>query len=158
MSKYVSTALVAAVWVILDQATKWYVRATVPLYQSVPVIDGVFSITHVHNTGGAFSLFAAADPAFRLPFFLLVSAVAIAALLYFVYRADAHHHGLLLGLGLILGGALGNLIDRMAAGEVTDFFDLHWRGYVWPAFNVADAGITVGMIILLLHSFLAPNE
>ena len=158
MSKYLSTALVAAIWVTLDQATKWYVRTTVPLYHSVPVIDGLFSITHVRNTGGAFSLFATASPAFRMPFFLVVSLLAIGVLLYFVYKADAHHRWLLGGLGLILGGALGNLIDRMVAGAVTDFFDAHWRGYVWPAFNVADSGITVGMIILLLHSFLAPNE
>jgi len=157
MSKYRFVGAVAGSILVLDQASKWYIRHTVDLYESIPVIDSLFHITHVRNTGGAFSLFAGSNPAFRLPFFLLVSVVAIGALLYFVRRVQPDQHLLLFALGSILGGALGNLVDRMAAGEVTDFLDFHWHGYYWPAFNVADSCISIGMIILLLHSFLVPE-
>jgi signal peptidase II len=87
-----------------------------------------------------------------------MTVVAIGVLVYFVHQADARHRVLLFGLGLILGGAIGNLIDRVATGQVTDFLDLHWRGYSWPAFNVADSCITVGMVILLAHSFFVRDE
>jgi signal peptidase II len=108
----------------------------------------------VQNTGGAFSLFAGSSSAFRLPFFLLVSVVAIVVLLYFVGKVEPRQWLLLLALGGILGGALGNLVDRIVAGVVTDFLDLHWHGYHWPAFNVADSCISTGMVILLIHSLL----
>jgi len=94
----------------------------------------------------------------RVPFFLTVSAVAVGVLLMFVRRVEPGQRILLLALGCILGGALGNLVDRMVSGAVTDFLDFHWRGYYWPAFNVADSGITVGMVILLLYSLLARDE
>ena len=156
--KYALVATVAAVVLLLDQASKWYVRHTVGLYESIPVINSLFHITHVRNSGGAFSLFASANQTYRLPFFLLVSVVAIVVLLYFVSKLEPRQWLLLLALGGILGGALGNLTDRIISGQVTDFLDVHWHGYYWPAFNVADSGITVGMLILLFHSLLARNE
>jgi signal peptidase II len=152
--KYRFVLIVAAIVVLLDQATKWYVRQTVGLYQSIAVIDSLFHITYVRNSGGAFSLFAGSSSAFRLPFFLLVSIVAIVVLLYFVSKVEPRQWLLLFALGGILGGALGNLVDRIVAGEVTDFLDFHWHGYSWPAFNVADSCITTGMLILLVHSLL----
>lgn len=158
MRKYVFVLSVAAIVLVLDQATKWYIRQTVGLYQSIVVIDSVFHITHVRNAGGAFGLLAGAAHAWRLPFFVLVSLVAIAALLLFVRRIDAGQHWLLFALGTILGGALGNFVDRMASGEVTDFLDFHWHGYHWPAFNVADSGITTGIVILIFYSLLTRDE
>lgn len=152
--KYRFVLIVAAIVVLLDQATKWYVRQTVGLYQSIAVIASLFHITHVRNSGGAFSLFAGSSSAFRLPFFLLVSIIAIVVLLYFVSKVEPRQWLLLFALGGILGGALGNLVDRIVAGEVTDFLDFHWHGYSWPAFNVADSCITTGMLILLVHSLL----
>ncbi len=154
MKKYSIVFGFAAVVLALDQLTKWYIRRTVSLYESIAVIDRLFHITHVRNSGGAFSLFANASEAVRLPFFLLVSAVAVAVLLVFVRRVRPEQRGLLFALGLILGGALGNLVDRVVFGQVTDFLDFHWRGYYWPAFNVADSCITTGMLILLFHSLL----
>lgn len=154
MKKYSCVSIVAAIVLVLDQLTKWYIRQTVGLYESIVVIDSFFDITHVRNSGGAFSLFAGANRAFRLPFFLLVSVVAIVALLVFVRRVEPGHRLLLFALGAILGGALGNLVDRMTFGEVTDFLLFHYRGYSWPAFNVADSGITAGMLIVVLHSLL----
>jgi signal peptidase II len=156
MRKYRIVLGVAAAILALDQLTKWYIRHTMGLYESIAVLD-FFHITHIRNTGGAFGLFAGAHEAWRIPFFLLVSAAAVIALLFFVRRVEPERLLLLGALGGILGGALGNLVDRMVSGEVTDFLDFHWRGYHWPAFNVADSCITVGMIVLLLYSLLAPD-
>jgi len=158
MRKYSVVAAIAAAVLVLDQLTKWYVRRTVSLYESIAVIDSLFNITHVRNTGGAFSLLAGSSRAVRLPFFLLVSMVAVVVLLFFVRRVRPEQRLLLFALGVILGGALGNFADRLVYGEVTDFLDFHWRGYYWPAFNVADSCITVGMLILLFHSLLVQEE
>jgi signal peptidase II len=158
MKKYGFVLSVAAIALLLDQVTKWYIRRTVGLYESIVVLDSFFHITHVRNAGGAFSLFAGAPSALRLPFFVLVSIVAVAALLLFVRRVDPRQRLLLFALGAILGGASGNLVDRMRSGEVTDFLDFHWHGWYWPAFNVADSFISTGMVILLLYSFFARDE
>jgi len=158
MRKYSFVLSVAAVVVLLDQVTKWYIRCTVGLHESVVVVDSFFHITHVRNTGGAFSLFAGAPSAVRLPFFVLVSLVAVVALLAFVRRVESGRRLVLFALGAILGGAMGNLVDRMRSGEVTDFLDFHWHGWYWPAFNVADSFISTGMVILLLYSFLISDE
>ena len=158
MKKYPLVLSVAAVVVVIDQITKWYIRHTFGIYESVTVIDSVFHITHVRNSGGAFGLLNQGAHAWRLPFFLVVSFVAVGVLLAFVRRVQPGQRWLLLALGAILGGALGNLVDRMVSGEVTDFLDFHWHGYYWPAFNVADSCITVGMLILLVYSLLVRDE
>ena len=158
MRKYGFVLSVAGIALVLDQVTKWYIRRTVGLYESIVVLDSFFHITHVRNAGGAFSLFAGVSSTIRLPFFLLVSIVAVTALLLFVRRVEPQHRLLLFGLGAILGGALGNFVDRMMSGEVTDFLDFHWRGWYWPAFNVADSFISTGMVILLLYSFFVRDE
>jgi signal peptidase II len=158
MRKYMFVLSIAALIVALDQATKWYIRHTVGLYESIVVIDSLFHITHVRNSGGAFGLFAGAHAAWRLPFFLSVSVVAVVGLLAFVRRVGVRQRLLLFALGAILGGALGNFVDRMVSGEVTDFLDFHWHGWYWPAFNVADSFITTGMVILLLYSLLVRDE
>ncbi len=158
MKKYSVVCIIAVIVLAFDQLTKWYIRQTVSLYESIAVIDSLFHITHVRNSGGAFSLLANSSDAVRLPFFLLVSVIAIAVLLFFVRRVRPEQHVLLLALALILGGALGNLVDRIVYGQVTDFLDFHWRSYYWPAFNVADSCITTGMLILLFHSLLVRDE
>ncbi len=158
MKKYVFVLSIAALVVVLDQITKWYIRHSIGLYDSVAVIDSLFHITYVRNSGGAFGLLAGTSRALRLPFFLLVSAAAVGALLFFVRRVEPGRRLLLFALGAILGGALGNLVDRMISGEVTDFLDVHWRGYHWPAFNVADSCITTGMLVLLVYSLVVKDE
>jgi signal peptidase II len=158
MRKYSIVCSIAAIVLAFDQFTKWYIRQTVSLYESIAVIDSLFHITHVRNSGGAFSLFAGSSDAVRLPFFLLVSVIAVAVLLFFVRRVRPEQRLLLFALGLILGGALGNLVDRIVYGQVTDFLDFHWHGYYWPAFNVADSCITTGMLILLFYSLLVHDE
>ncbi len=152
MNRFAFVLVVAFVVVALDQATKWVVQTRMDLYQSIPVIDSFFHLTYVRNSGGAFGFLHDARSALRLPFFITVSVVAIAALLYFVRQVESHQYLLLFALGGILGGALGNLIDRMVSGTVVDFFDVHWRTWYWPTFNVADSFITAGVVILLAHS------
>lgn len=158
MRKYPFVLGVAALALLLDQLTKWYIRHTFGLYESVTVIDSVFHITHVRNAGGAFGLLNQGNHAWRLPFFVAVSCIAVGVLLAFVRRIHPGQRWLLLALGAILGGALGNLVDRMVAGEVTDFLDFHWHGYYWPAFNVADSCISVGMVILLFYSLVVRDD
>ena len=152
--KFVLVLALAAAVTGLDQFTKWLIDTRMVLYQSIPVIDSLFHITYVRNTGGAFGFLAGTSAALRLPFFIVVSVVAITALLYFVRQIGSQQHVLLCALGGILGGALGNLIDRMVRGTVVDFLDVHWRGWYWPTFNVADSFITTGVIVLFLHSLL----
>jgi signal peptidase II len=154
MKKYSLVLGIAALALIVDQLTKLYIRQRFSLYQSVSVIDSFFHITYVRNAGGAFGLLNQAARAWRLPFFVVVSCIAVAVLLMFVRRVQPGQWWLLLALGAILGGALGNLVDRMMSGEVTDFLEFHWRSYYWPTFNVADSCITVGMLILLIYSLI----
>jgi signal peptidase II len=158
MSKTAFVSLVTGGVVVLDQLTKWYVRHAMPLYESIPVVDGFFSITHARNPGGAFSLLAGASPAVRVPFFFVACAAAVGVLLYFLRQIPANQRWLLFAVAGVLGGALGNLIDRVAFGQVTDFLLVYWRQYQWPAFNVADSFISIGVTILIAHSVLARDQ
>ncbi len=152
MNKGVFVALVASGVVVFDQLTKWLVRRDLPLHEVIPVVPAFFSITHATNPGGAFSLFAGAHETFRLPFFFVATAVAIGVLIYFLREIPSQQRWLLFAVAGVLGGAIGNLIDRIAFGEVTDFLLVYYRGWYWPAFNVADSFITVGVGILVAHS------
>jgi len=141
---------------LLDQATKILVAQTIALHERIPVVTSFFDLTHLRNPGAAFSLFAQAPEWFRQPFFFLVTGVAIVALSLFLYRAK--DEGLLLTIAVsgVLAGAIGNLIDRIVYGEVIDFLLFYWDEYHWPAFNVADSCITLGVIGLLWISFRNP--
>ena len=152
MSKLPFVAAVAGAVIAVDQVTKWLVRRELPEHDAIPIVPGFFSLIHAANPGGAFSLFSGVDDVYRLPFFLAASAVAILALLYFMRQLAADQRWLLFALAGVLGGALGNLIDRIAFGQVTDFLLVYYRSWAWPAFNVADSFITVGVIILIAHS------
>jgi len=136
--------------VSLDQLTKFIVRANVPLYSTVTVIPGFMNITHVLNTGAAFGILNAADFPFKT---VVIAVIATAALMGVgMYAASLGHHQLLAraGLALIIGGATGNLIDRIVAGSVVDFVDVYWGTYHFWAFNVADSAISVGVTIMIL--------
>lgn len=144
----------------LDQATKAWVMETFRLYESRPVIEGFFHLTYIRNPGAAFGLLAGHGAAFRTPFFVGVTLVALGAIGVAVKRLSAGRGWTLAALGLVAGGAVGNLIDRLRWGEVVDFLDVFWRSHHWPAFNVADSAITVGVALLLLEEFLGrkPGE
>ena len=139
--------IVTAVILVLDQASKLYVDARFALYESVPVIRGWFHLTYIRNKGAAFGIFA--DSAVRVPFFITVSLVALLVILWYLRRLRAEQTLAAFSLALIFAGALGNLIDRVRLGEVIDFLDVFWRHYHWPAFNVADSAICVGVALLI---------
>jgi signal peptidase II len=146
------TWLIAAV-VVLDQATKALVRAYVPLHDTVPIVDGVLNLTHVENTGAAFGMLNDVDFAYKP---LVVAAFACAALVGIgLYAASLARHEWMarLGLALILGGAAGNLIDRVTAGAVVDFVDVVFGSWHFWAFNVADSAITIGVGAMFLDMF-----
>ncbi len=150
--------LVVGSILLLDQVTKLAVDHSLALHQSVPIIEGFFHLTYVRNTGAAFGFLANAPEAFRVPFFFITTGVAVGVLLMFLRRVETDAPLLLFALSGVLGGALGNLLDRLYYGEVIDFLDFHWRGYHWPAFNVADSCITLGMVGLFFCSFVGERK
>jgi signal peptidase II len=145
---------VAGIVVGLDQATKAWIQATFRLFESRPVVDDLFHLTYVRNPGAAFGFLSHHGQGFRRPFFLGVTGVALAVIFVVVRKVPPARRWMLASLGLIFGGAVGNAIDRVRWGEVVDFIDLFWKSHHWPAFNVADSAITVGMAILILEEFL----
>jgi signal peptidase II len=146
--------LIALAIVLTDQVTKAIVVRTMRLGQSIPIVPGYFDLTFVLNPGAAFSLLATLPERIRSPFFILISIAA--AILIVVYRTRhlVGHRLANVSLGLILGGAVGNLIDRIRYGVVVDFLDAHVHQYHWPVFNVADSAISVGVTLLLIEMLL----
>ena len=138
----------AVVVVLLDQLTKWLVLRSFSFAQRRPVIDGFFDLTLVYNKGAAFSFLANAG-GWQRWFFTGIGVAAAVFILYLLWRHGSQRL-FALGLALILGGAVGNVIDRVLHGHVVDFVLLHWRELYWPAFNVADSGITVGAVLLVV--------
>jgi signal peptidase II len=143
--------VIVAVVVALDQLTKWIIMSRLPLYETVPVINGFFNITHLENPGGAFGIFAQAGPGVRHFFFLGVTIFAMGLIYCFYRSAPTAHPSLSFALALIFGGAAGNLLDRVRLGEVVDFLDFYVKGWHWPAFNIADSAISIGITICAYH-------
>jgi signal peptidase II len=141
---------IAAAIVVLDQATKALVRSRLPLHESVTVIPGFFDFTHVRNTGAAFGMLNNIDFAYKPAVMVIVALVALGAVAGYALTLPATQRMARYGLALILGGAIGNLIDRATMGYVVDFVDVYWRGVHFWAFNVADSAITVGVALMLL--------
>ena len=136
--------------VALDQLTKAIVRSTVPLHSSVTVVPGLVDFTHVRNSGAAFGILNVTEFPFKT---VVIAVIATAALIGVgMYAASLAHHQVVArtGLALIIGGAAGNLLDRVVAGSVVDFVDVYWQTYHFWAFNVADSAITVGVAIMIL--------
>jgi signal peptidase II len=145
--------------IILDQITKYLVISGFRLGETVPVIGGFFSLTYVRNTGAAFGLLADAHPWFRVPFFVIVPIIALFAIAYVYRRLPEQDLKLSVALSLVVGGAVGNLIDRVVHGYVIDFFDFHYKyQYHFPAFNIADSAICVGVGILMLDILFTKEE
>lgn len=140
----------AAVLVAADQISKWAVLGHFA-YGERRSLTGFFNLVLVYNKGAAFSMFADA-PGWQTPL-LIAFALAAAGLVSTLILRNPGKRLLCLGLALILGGAVGNLIDRLRFGHVVDFLDFHAMGWHWPAFNVADSGITVGAVLLILDGF-----
>ena len=143
---------------LLDQITKLWIASRLGLHETQPVISGFFNLVHVRNRGMAFGLMN--RPGNDLGSLLLLGAAlaAVALLLFWFYSLKSNDRGLLLPLALILGGAVGNLIDRIRTGEVIDFLDFCIGPYHWPAFNAADSAITVGTLWLAVKILLHPTQ
>jgi signal peptidase II len=143
----------------LDQASKLWIDASLTFADRITVIDGFFSITHVRNPGAAFGLLRDASPALRMALFVGITLVAIAMIIAFYRRLAPGDRLSALSLGLILGGAVGNLIDRLTRGEVVDFLHFRlWGGYEWPDFNLADSFIVVGVAFLVIELLALEGE
>ena len=136
--------------VAFDQLTKAIVRATMPLYTSVVVIPNALNITHVRNTGAAFGILNLTDFPFKTVTIAVIAAAALIGVGMYAASLANHQRVARLGLALIIGGAAGNLIDRVVAGSVVDFVDVYWQTHHFWAFNVADSAITVGVTIMIL--------
>ena len=141
---------IAAVVVLFDQATKAAVRSALAQHESVEVIPGFFSLTRVHNFGAAFGLMNTAEFPYKDVVLALVAAAALAGLALYGTTLPAGQRLARVGLALIVGGAAGNLIDRIGSGYVVDFVDVYWRDWHFWAFNVADSAITIGVSLMIL--------
>ena len=143
---------------ILDQVTKLLVRTQITLNDSIEIVPGLLNLVHVRNTGAAFGFLNAVDLGYKQFLMTAMALVALLAIGLYAWRVESHERLARAGLALILGGAVGNLIDRASAGYVVDFVDAYWRSYHFWAFNVADAAITVGACLLILDMFVATND
>ena len=150
-ARYAILALVSLGTVVLDQATKAHIMQTMRLHESIPVVANFFSLTYIRNPGAAFGILASSSNGFRLLFFGLTSLFALALLGTIFFRLREDDWIGQLSIAGILGGAIGNLLDRVRFGEVIDFLDFYIDTYHWPAFNVADAAISVGVCFLIVH-------
>jgi signal peptidase II len=137
--------------VVLDQITKFLVKATIPLYAKREIIPNFLDLTHVQNTGAAFGVLNAAEFPYKSTVMIGIATLALVAIAVYGRQLAAHEKLSRYGLALIVGGAFGNLIDRAAAGYVVDFVDVYWGEAHFWAFNVADAAISVGAILILLE-------
>lgn len=137
--------------VVLDQVSKLLVRALLPLHESRHIIPNLLDFTHVQNTGAAFGLLNAADFPYKSAVMIVIAALALVAISLYARQLGTHEQLSRYGLALILGGAFGNLIDRALSGYVVDFVDVYWGEAHFWAFNVADAAITMGAVLVLLE-------
>jgi signal peptidase II len=150
-ARYLLLALVSGAVVFVDQLTKLQVMQSMQLHESIPIIPDLFSLTYIRNPGAAFGLMAGSSTGFRLVFFACTSIFAVVLLGTILVRLPERDLMGQYSIAAILGGAIGNLLDRVRFGEVIDFLDFYVGQYHWPAFNVADAAISVGVFFLILH-------
>ncbi len=172
-AKAKTLAVIAPVVFLLDQATKWVIQQNLAIGDVHHVVPGLFDIVHVRNRGAAFGFMANLPESIRLPFFFVVSFLALGLITTYFFRMKDDRRSFTVCLALILGGALGNIWDRITLGEVVDFLSFHWydrianwrvAGWVlrfrleWPAFNVADMAISIAVAWLMILMLKTPKE
>ncbi len=140
--------IIAALIVITDQAIKYFIHSSMKLSQSIPIINNILNLTYVRNTGAAFSLFVGFSS-----YLVIIGLVVAAAVVYFHYKGPQSNYYLQIGLAFVLGGSLGNMIDRIIHGYVIDYIDI----MIWPVFNLADIMINIG-VILIAYKLFAEEE
>jgi signal peptidase II len=148
---------IALLVLILDRAAKWVVAKNIALHDTIPVIPGFFRLTHVENRGAAFGLFADSPSEWKIAVLVLFSIVALAIVSVLLWRNSHSMQTTGIGLALILGGAIGNLWDRLVSGKVVDFLLLYIGPYQWPSFNVADSAIVIGAGLLVIEILFAKS-
>jgi len=141
----------ADVIIVFDQATKYIASSSLEMYQPVAVMP-MFNWTLMHNTGAAFS-FLANEGGWQRWFFSIIAVVVSAFLVLWIKRLEQHEKWQAIALALILGGAIGNVIDRVFLGYVVDFIDVYYKNMHWPAFNIADSAILIGVVIIVIDTF-----
>lgn len=151
MGKYRYLILIGSAVAILDQATKLIIVHQLAHYETIKIIPGFFNLTHLYNPGGAFGFAANQSPLVRTILFMVFTTLALGVIIYFYRSLPENYPGLSTALSLIFGGAVGNLIDRIRIGSVIDFLDVYIKGHHWPAFNVADSAVSIGMAIFIYH-------
>jgi len=143
----------------LDQITKYLVCKLLPLHSQVEAIHGFLTIIHIRNAGVAFGLLKGFGSQYKVFSLMLISAITIFLLVFIITQIKKNDWIQMVSLSLVLGGAVGNLIDRFRFGEVIDFIDVHWKSvYHWPTFNFADSAITVGIIIIVIYELFRPKR
>ena len=156
MQKYRTAVIITVLVVVIDQISKWLVVKSVPLYGKINLLP-FLDVTHIRNPGAAFGIFRELPESLRLPLFILVLIAAVVVIIYFLSKTGNNDRLLVVSLSLILGGAIGNSIDRFRLRYVTDFIDFHWFGNPslhWPPFNLSDSAITIGVILILFDTFI----
>ncbi|WP_174269942.1 signal peptidase II [Methylobacter tundripaludum] len=148
MLKWLWLSLLA---LVLDQGSKLAIAGSMKLYESIPIMP-FFKLTYVHNTGAAFSFLSEAG-GWQRWFFAGLALMISVVIAVWLTRLKKHETLLAVALALVLGGAVGNLIDRLAYGYVIDFLDVYYESWHWPAFNIADSAITLGVVLMLAESF-----
>lgn len=149
--------LLSLLVLVLDQWTKWLVELHLGKHASHEVIPNLLNFTHVKNTGVAFGLFAARGDTTATLVLTALGVLALSFVVYYFWMVSLRDRTLLIALGLVIGGAIGNLVDRVMNGGVTDFIDFYYGTYHWHTFNIADSAITVGICLMLLGTFLQPD-
>ncbi len=155
--RYKIVLSIASVVILLDQLTKWWAVTTIPLHRSVPVIEGFFDLVNIRNRGAAFGFLNRSDIEWQFWLFMVATLIATISI-FLLVRSSKHDVLLFSALGLILGGALGNLIDRVRLRAVVDFLDFYINNWHWPAFNVADIAICVGAVLACIAMYRADKK
>lgn len=158
IKRYILLITASSIIVILDQLSKYIIQRVMRLHESIMVIDDFFSLTYIRNRGAAFGLLSDRGDGFRFIFFFITSVIALFILWYLFLRPYKSDLATQVSISLISGGAIGNLIDRIRLGEVVDFLDFYIGNYHWPAFNLADSAITVGIATFFLFNLIKRKE
>ena len=151
--QYTYLLLIGGGCVLLDQVTKIWIDTHMRLYESKSILSGFFDFYYIRNPGAAFGFLSNSQSDLRIPFFIGISLFAITIILYLFHKLEDSEYIIPIALSLVLGGAVGNLIDRIRLGEVIDFILIHYKQFRWPAFNVADIAITAGVFLLIVRMF-----
>lgn len=158
MNKYIILTAVAALVIIIDQISKYAVQHMLAMHDYIEIIPGLFNLTYVQNPGAAFGIFGETAGILRLVILIGISIFALAMLLFMYQKTEGRYTLTHSGIAMIIGGAVGNLIDRIRLSWVMDFLDFYWNGHHWPAFNIADAAITLGTVILMFNILFSKNR